>query len=64
VPADKPDNVWTTPVEGEAPRQLTTFTDGRRIADFAWSRHDRRLAILRFTMTNDIVMFQGLTARD
>ena len=64
VPADKPDNLWTMSVAGEPPRQMTAFTDGRRIDDFAWSRRDRRLAVLRSTTTNDIVTFRGLSRRE
>ena len=36
------------------------FTDSRRIGSFAWSRDGKRLAIARLTVTNDIVLFQGL----
>ena len=53
-------NLWIQPLDGKAPRQLTHFTDGRTIADFAWSRDGKRLAIARSTTTNDIVLFKGL----
>jgi serine/threonine protein kinase/Tol biopolymer transport system component len=53
-------NLWVQPLDGSAPHQLTHFTDDRVIADFAWSRDGKRLAIARATETNDIVLFKGL----
>ena len=44
----------------KAPYQLTHFTDGRTITDFAWSHDGKRLAIARSVTTNDIVLFKGL----
>ncbi len=52
-------NVWVQPIDG-VPRQLTHFTDGRTIVDFAWSSNGARLAISRSTTTSDVVMFKGL----
>jgi Tol biopolymer transport system component len=52
-------NVWSVPLEGGPPHQITHFTD-RVIADFHWSRDGKRLAIARTTTTNDIVLFKGL----
>lgn len=42
------------------PRQLTRFTDGRTIADYARSHDGQRLAISRLSVSNDIVLFLGL----
>jgi serine/threonine protein kinase len=53
-------NLWVQPISGGARRQLTRFTDGRLIRSFAWSRDGQRLAITRSTVTNDIVLFEGL----
>jgi len=53
-------NVWGLPIDGKTPYQLTKFTDGRTITDFAWSRDGKRLAISRSMTTNDIVLFKGL----
>ena len=53
-------NLWGLPIDGKAPYQLTHFTDGRTITDFAWSRDGKRLAISRSVSTNDIVLFKGL----
>jgi len=53
-------NLWVQALSGGAPRQLTRFTDRRPIGFFAWSRDGKRLAIARVTVTNDLVLFQGL----
>jgi hypothetical protein len=53
-------NLWVQPLDGSAPRQLTHFADDRTIGDFAWSRDGKRLAVVRFTVTNDIVLFRGM----
>ena len=53
-------NIWTVPRSGGAPRQLTRFSDGARVEDFAWSPDGQRLAIARSTTSRDIVMFTGL----
>ena len=53
-------NLWVQPIDAGAPYQLTHFTDGRSIFDFAWSHDGTRLAISRSTTTNDIVLFKGL----
>ncbi len=53
-------NLWAQGLSGGAPRQLTRFTDRRPIESFAWSRDGKRLAIARVTVTNDIVLFEGL----
>jgi Tol biopolymer transport system component len=53
-------NVWGLPIDGSTPYQLTHFSDGRTITDFAWSRDGARLAVARSVTTNDIVLFKGL----
>ena len=55
-----PPNVWVQPVDGKPVRQLTRFTDDREISGLAWSHDGRRLAVVRVTTTNDIVLFKGL----
>jgi Tol biopolymer transport system component len=52
-------NIWSLPLAGGAPQQLTHFTD-RAIESFAWSPDGTRLALLRTTTTNDIVLLKGL----
>ncbi len=56
----KDSNVWVQPLDGGPARQLTHFTDGRTIPDFAWSRDGKRLAIARMSVADDIVLFKGL----
>lgn len=53
-------NIWIQPLNGAPPQQLTRFSDGRAIPDFAWSRDGARLAIVRLRSTTDIVLFKGL----
>jgi Tol biopolymer transport system component len=55
-----PQNLWVQRLDGKPSRQLTHFTDDREIADVAWSRDGKRLAIARTTTTDDIVLFKGL----
>ena len=52
-------NIWSFPLAGGDPRQITNFTD-RTIESFAWSRDGTRLAVLRTTTTSDIVLLRGL----
>jgi serine/threonine protein kinase/Tol biopolymer transport system component len=55
-----PQNLWVESLDGKPARQLTHYTDDRQIADAAWSRDGKRLAIARTTTTTDIVLFRGL----
>ena len=48
------------PIDGGAPRQLTTFAEGKRIASFAWSPDGRQLAVARAVTTSDIVLLKGV----
>jgi Tol biopolymer transport system component len=52
-------NIWSQPLDGGPPRQITHFSD-RQVATFAWSRDGKRLAVARTTTTNDIVLLRGL----
>ena len=51
-------NIWSQPLDGGPPRQITHFSD-RRVKSFAWSRDGKRLAVIRTTTTNDIVLFKA-----
>jgi Tol biopolymer transport system component len=53
-------NVWVLSPDGKPARQLTHFSDNRRIQNVAWSHDGKRLAIARGTSTDDIVLFTGL----
>jgi serine/threonine protein kinase/Tol biopolymer transport system component len=53
-------NLWVQPIDGAAPRQLTTFADDRKIADFDWSPDGKQLAVARAVTTSDIVLLRGV----
>jgi len=53
-------NLWVQPIDGGAPRQLTTFSDGRTIADFDWSPDGKQLAVARSITISDIVLLKGV----
>jgi Tol biopolymer transport system component len=48
-------NVWSQPLAGGAPRQLTHYTSDR-ILTFAWSPDGRRLALARGHSSTDVVL--------
>jgi Tol biopolymer transport system component len=48
-------NLWSMPVGGGPPRQLTSFTSGR-IFSFAFSPDGKRLAMGRGSTTGDVVL--------
>jgi Tol biopolymer transport system component len=52
-------NIMVQPFDGRPSYPLTHFSSGD-ILDFAWSADGARLAIVRATTTNDIVLFKGL----
>jgi|HubBroStandDraft_6_1064221.scaffolds.fasta_scaffold46629_2 Tol biopolymer transport system component len=48
-------NIWSRPLVGDLPEQLTHFTSDR-IFSYAWSRDGKQLAVARGTETSDIVL--------
>ena len=50
-------NIWSQPIDGSPPKQLTNFKSGR-IFQFAWSPDGKWLALARGTMTSDVVMIK------
>jgi len=48
------DNLWSQPLDGGAPKQVTDFKDSR-IFSFDWSRNGR-LLLSRGAQTNDVVL--------
>ena len=53
-------DLWVQPLDGGRARQFTRFaSDGREIADFAWSADGRRLAVARALSSSNIVLFRG-----
>ena len=59
IERDARTNIYTVPVAGGTPTQLTHFGD-RLIADFDWSPDGRQLVVVRTLETNDIVVLKGL----
>src|SRR6266705_190949 len=52
------ENVWTQPIDGSAPKQLTNFKS-EFIASFAFSRDGKQIAVNRVTSTSEIVLIKG-----
>jgi Tol biopolymer transport system component/DNA-binding winged helix-turn-helix (wHTH) protein len=50
-------NIWSQPIDGSAPKQLTNFKSGR-IFQFAWSSDGKWLALARGTVSSDVVMIK------
>jgi Tol biopolymer transport system component len=48
-------NIWTQPVDGGQPRQLTDFKSDQMLW-FDWSRDGRQLAFARGAITSDVVL--------
>ena len=48
-------NIWMQPINGDAPRQLTTFKSDR-IFSFDWSRDGKQLVVARGLVASDVVM--------
>jgi Tol biopolymer transport system component/DNA-binding winged helix-turn-helix (wHTH) protein len=52
-------NIWLQPLAGGPPKRLTDFM-GDRIFRFDWSRDGKQLVCSRGTVTNDVVLIDGL----
>ncbi len=59
IESDARTNIWTVPISGGTPVQLTHFDD-RVIVDFDWSPDGKQLVVARSLETNDIVVLKGL----
>jgi Tol biopolymer transport system component len=51
-------NIWSQPIDGSAPKQLTEFTSNF-IHYYSWSRDGKQLAIARGVQTSDVVLIKG-----
>lgn len=51
-------NLWSQPLDGGPPKQLTDFRDGL-IFDFAWSRDGKQLALSRGVVNSDVVLISN-----
>ncbi len=52
-------NIWSQPVEGGKPSQLTNF-QGDKIFNFAWSQDGKWLALARGRVAEDVVLIDDL----
>ena len=52
-------NIWSQPVAGGPPKQLTHFNSGL-IFYYAWSRDGKKLAIARGRKASDVVLIKDL----
>ncbi len=51
-------NIWTLPLDGGAPKQLTHYKD-LGIRNFVWSRDGKKLALSRGSSTRDVVLIKN-----
>jgi len=51
-------NIWSQPLDGGTPKQLTNFT-GDGIVSFDFSRDGKQIAFTRMTTTSDVVLISG-----
>ncbi|MEP6637134.1 MAG: hypothetical protein ABJB97_10450, partial [Acidobacteriota bacterium] len=51
-------NIWLQPIDGVAPRQLTTFK-ADRIFSFEWSRDGKQLLVARGMVASDVVLISN-----
>ena len=51
-------NIWSQPLAGGPPRQLTRFTS-ERIIRYAWSRDGRSLIYTQGAINNDVMLIRG-----
>jgi hypothetical protein len=54
------DNLWSQPVDGGPPRQITRF-DALQIFNFDWSADGQRLALARGLVNTDVIELKDLT---
>jgi serine/threonine protein kinase/dipeptidyl aminopeptidase/acylaminoacyl peptidase len=55
---DSADNLWSAPVDGGPPKQLTKFTS-ESIFNFRPSRDGKRFAVVRGTNSTEIILIKG-----
>jgi Tol biopolymer transport system component len=51
-------NIWSQPLQGGPPKQLTDFKEGR-IYEFDWSRDGKQLVLSRGVENSDVVLISG-----
>jgi Tol biopolymer transport system component len=55
-------NIWSQPIDGSSPKQLTGFKDGQ-IFRFNWSRDGKQLALARGKASHDVVLISDFRDR-
>ncbi len=55
---DRIPNLWTQPLDGSPPKQITNYVS-ERIFDFDWSPDGRQLAMIRGNWKNETVLISG-----
>jgi len=55
---DRIANIWTQPLDGSAPKQITNYSS-ERIFDFGWSLDGKQLAVIRGVWKNEAVLISG-----
>ena len=56
-------NIWRFPLDGSAPRPVTSFTS-EDIFNFRWSRDGKTLAVSRGTISSDVVLIRSRDLRN
>jgi Tol biopolymer transport system component/DNA-binding winged helix-turn-helix (wHTH) protein len=51
-------NIWSQPLDGSPPKQITDFKSAQVIFSFDWSRDGKSLAVARGTRTTDVVLIK------
>jgi Tol biopolymer transport system component len=51
-------NIWSQPIDGGSPKQLTNFTSDR-VFWFDWSHDGKQLALARGNQTSDVVLISN-----
>jgi tricorn protease-like protein len=59
VNANNVSNIWSQPVEGGKPKQITDFND-MLITGFAWTRDGKQLACTRGALLRDAILVTDL----
>jgi Tol biopolymer transport system component len=59
VNANNLSNLWSQPLDGSAPRQITDFKDSL-LTGFAWSRDGKQLACTRGILMRDAVLISDI----
>ncbi|MGE5112640.1 MAG: protein kinase domain-containing protein, partial [Acidobacteriaceae bacterium] len=56
ITRERAGNIWEQPLTGGPPRQVTHFPPGMNIYGFDWSPDGKQLALIRGTVTSNVVM--------